>query len=110
MHFSEGCWPTAWKFHVIMLIFKRGAAFKTGNYRGVYLTTILSNIAEKFTGFASAADPNATLLESHKLEAQIAAWRVRLQPAGPVCSLEAQVAAWQIAGWNGGLELGGLAG
>ena len=30
-----------------MPIFKKGAAFKPGNYRGVHLTTILSKIAEK---------------------------------------------------------------
>ena len=45
--FHEGCWPTVWKFHLVVPIFKRGAAFKTGNYRGVHLTTILSKLAEK---------------------------------------------------------------
>ena len=45
--FHEGCWPTIWKFHLIVPIFKKGAAFKPGNYRGVHLTTILSKIAEK---------------------------------------------------------------
>ena len=45
--FEEGCWPTMWKFHLIVPIYKRGAAFIPGNYRGVHLTTILSKIAEK---------------------------------------------------------------
>ena len=45
--FNEGCWPSVWRFHLIVPIFKRGAAFKPGNYRGVHLTTILSKVAEK---------------------------------------------------------------
>ena len=48
--FHEGCWPTVWKRHLICPIFKRGAAFKPENYRGVHLTTILSKIAEKMVG------------------------------------------------------------
>jgi len=45
--FYEGCWPSAWKYHLIVHIFKKGAAFMPANYRGVHLTTILSKIAEK---------------------------------------------------------------
>ena len=45
--FYDGCWPTIWKFHLVVPIFKKGAAFKPGNYRGVHLTTILSKIEEK---------------------------------------------------------------
>ena len=48
--FHQGCWPTAWKTHLICPIFKRGAAFTPGNYRGVHLTTILSKTAEKMVG------------------------------------------------------------
>ena len=48
--FHEGCWPSAWKRHLICPIFKRGAAFKPDNYRGIHLTTILSKIAEKMVG------------------------------------------------------------
>ena len=48
--FKEGCWPSVWKFHLIAPIFKRGAAFKPDNYRGVHLTTILSKVAEKMLG------------------------------------------------------------
>ena len=44
---NEGNWPNAWKFHLVVPIFKRGAAFKPGKYRGVHLTTILSKLAEK---------------------------------------------------------------
>ena len=49
--FYEGCWPKAWKMHVIVPIYKRGSAFKAGNYRGVHLTSILSKLAEKVIGF-----------------------------------------------------------
>ena len=48
--FYEGCWPNAWKYHLIVPIFKRGAAFQPGNYRGVHLTTVLSKVAEKLIG------------------------------------------------------------
>jgi hypothetical protein len=48
--FHSGCWPSVWKTHLICPIFKRGAAFKPENYRGVHLTTILSKIAEKMVG------------------------------------------------------------
>ena len=29
--FFEGCWPNVWKYHLVVSIFKRGAAFKLGN-------------------------------------------------------------------------------
>ena len=45
--FYEGCWPSVWKYHLVVPIFKRGAAFKPGNYRGVHLTTVLSKVADK---------------------------------------------------------------
>ena len=48
--FFEGCWPSAWKHHLAVPIFKRGAAFKPDNYRGVHLTTVLSKVAEKMVG------------------------------------------------------------
>jgi len=35
---------------MIVPIYKRGSAFKPGNYRGVHLTTILSKLAEKVIG------------------------------------------------------------
>ena len=45
--FYEGCWPTIWNFHSLVPLFKKGTAFKPGNYRGVHLTNILSKMAEK---------------------------------------------------------------
>jgi len=65
----------------------------------------------KFTGYASAADPNPRFLEGQmpggsdtSLESQIAAWRLRLLPGGSDCSLEAQIASQRL-----GLQLGGSA-
>jgi len=48
--FYEGCWPSVWKRHLICPIFKRGAAFKPDNYRGIHLTPILSKVAERLVG------------------------------------------------------------
>ena len=48
--FYEGCWPEAWKLHLIVPIYKKGSAFQPGNYRGVHLTSILSKLAEKVIG------------------------------------------------------------
>ena len=48
--YYEGCWPQVWKMHLIVPIYKRGSAFKAGNYRGVHLTSILSKVAEKVIG------------------------------------------------------------
>ena len=48
--FYEGCWPEAWKLHLIVPIYKKGSAFQSGNYRGVHLTSILSKLAEKVIG------------------------------------------------------------
>ena len=45
--YHEGCWPEIWKKHVIVPIFKKGAAFDPEKYRGVHLTTILSKTAER---------------------------------------------------------------
>jgi len=48
--FYEACWPTIWKYHLIIPIFKKGSAFTPGNYRGVHLTAILSKVAERLLG------------------------------------------------------------
>jgi hypothetical protein len=48
--FYEGCWPKVWQYHIIVPIFKKGAAFQPGNYRGVHLTAILSKVAERMIG------------------------------------------------------------
>jgi len=50
------------------------------------------------TGFASATEPYCYPVGGSdcNLEAQIAAWRVRLHPGGADCSLEAQITAWSL--------------
>ena len=48
--FYQACWPSAWKYHLLVPIFKKGAAFLPGNYRGVHLTTVLSKVAERLLG------------------------------------------------------------
>ena len=46
----EGCWPKAWRYHLVVPIFKKDVAFAAGNYRGVHLTPVLSKVAEKIIG------------------------------------------------------------
>ena len=41
------CWPYVWKFHRICPLFKKGAVHKSGNYRGLHLTPVLSKAAER---------------------------------------------------------------
>ena len=48
--FYAACWPSVWKYHLMVPIFKKGAAFLPGNYRGVHLTTILSKVAKRLLG------------------------------------------------------------
>ena len=47
---STGTWPTCWKIHHLIPIYKRGSVFDAKNYRGVHLTSALSKIAEKVIG------------------------------------------------------------
>ena len=39
---QEGCWPSVWKLHLVIPIYKKGSSFQATSYRGVHLTTILS--------------------------------------------------------------------
>ena len=48
--FDESCWPTCWKYHIICPLYKKGAVYNSGNYRGIHLTSILSKVAEKVIG------------------------------------------------------------
>ena len=48
--FYAACWPSVWKYHLLVPIFKQGAAFLPGNYRDVHLTTVLSKVAERLLG------------------------------------------------------------
>ena len=42
-----GSWPDSWRNHWIIPIFKKGAVFRPGNYRGIHLTAQISKIAER---------------------------------------------------------------
>ena len=47
---EEGRWPTTWKLHRLIPIFKRKSVFDAENYRGVHITTILSKVVERVIG------------------------------------------------------------
>ena len=44
---NSGEWPTGFKLHWIVPIFKRGAVFLPKNYRGVHLTAQISKVIER---------------------------------------------------------------
>ena len=44
---QEGIWPTNWRDHWLIPIFKRGALSDAGNYRGIRLTSHISKVVEK---------------------------------------------------------------
>ena len=46
----EGCWPTIWKMHLVIPIYKKGSPFNPTKYRGVHLTDALSKVAERLIG------------------------------------------------------------
>ena len=47
---EQGSWPQAWMKHWIVPLFKKGAVFKPGNYRGIHLTPQVSKAMERFLG------------------------------------------------------------
>ena len=50
MIFWQSCWPTAWKFHWTIPLYKRLSPSLPKNYRGIHLTCILGKIAERVIG------------------------------------------------------------
>ena len=40
-------WPESWEVHWIVRLYKRGAVFRTQNYRGVHLTAQMSKVCER---------------------------------------------------------------
>ena len=44
---KEHRWPSAWKFHRLSPLFKKGAVHNAGNYRGLHLTSVMSKVAER---------------------------------------------------------------
>ena len=47
---SESTWPTVWKTHLLIPLYKKGSAFDAKNYRGIHLTTMLSKVSERMLG------------------------------------------------------------
>ena len=45
---QQGVWPEAWMMHWIVPLFKKGASFQAGNYRGIHLTAQISKAMERF--------------------------------------------------------------
>ena len=42
-----GEWPTIWREHWIVFLYKRKSVYDPGNYRGIHLTSQISKVAEK---------------------------------------------------------------
>ena len=47
---KQGTWPSAWKVHWVLPLFKKKAVFDPKNYRGVHLTPQLSKVVERLLG------------------------------------------------------------
>ena len=58
--FNEGYWPTKWKLHHIVPLFKRGSVYAPGQYRGIHITSILAKTVERIIGA-----PLVAFLEQH---------------------------------------------
>ena len=57
---DEGRWPSYWRKHNLVPIYKRLAVYDPNHYRGVHITSILSKVAERVIGA-----PFLRMLESH---------------------------------------------
>ena len=47
---KQGVWPKELMIHWIVPLFKTGAVFQPGNYRGIHLTAQISKAMERFLG------------------------------------------------------------
>ena len=56
----EACWPTRWKLHHVIPIFRNASVYNPNNYRGVHLTSIVSEVVERVVG-----QPLLHFLEEH---------------------------------------------
>ena len=57
---NEAVWPTRWKTHYLVPIYKRDSVFQPGNYRGVHLTSCMSKVVERVIG-----NPLVTYLQQY---------------------------------------------
>ena len=58
--FYEGRWPTKWRLHNLVPIFKRSSVYLANNYRGIHMTCNVSKIVEKVL-----KNPLISFLEKH---------------------------------------------
>ena len=42
-----GEWPTIWRVHWVVPLYKRKSVYDPGNYRGIHLTSQISKVAER---------------------------------------------------------------
>ena len=56
----EACWPSCWRMHHIIPVFKRDSVYNPDNYKGVRLTSIVAKTVERVIG-----QPWLTFLEPH---------------------------------------------
>ena len=56
----EANWPTRWRVHLVIPIYKKAAVSDPGNYRGIHLTSIVSKCVERVIG-----QPLIAFLEAH---------------------------------------------
>ena len=47
---GSGTWPTIWKNHWMVPVFKKGSVFDPSKYRGIHLTAVLSKAVERVLG------------------------------------------------------------
>ena len=45
-----GCWPTIWREHLVIPLYKKKARSDPTNYKGVHVTSQLSKVAERILG------------------------------------------------------------
>ena len=38
----EACWPSRWRLHHVIPVYKRGSVYDPDNYRGVHLTSVVA--------------------------------------------------------------------
>ena len=56
----EAFWPSRWRIHLVIPIYKKASVSNAGNYRGIHLTSIVSKCVERVIG-----QPLIAFLESH---------------------------------------------
>ena len=85
----EAFWPTRWRVHLVIPIYKKAAVSDAGNYRGIHLTSIVSKCVERVIG-----QPLIAFLEAHGFGS--AQWAFRKKSSARDLSLVC-VSRWSLA-------------